>query len=254
MSTFVVVPSPPAEILPLRERYRQEMNCQIVHDSIHRRVGWTETYRLRVDGATAGFGSKAIGGPWRAKPTVFEFYVVPEQRGNAFALFDALLAASGARFIETQTNGPLLAIMLHAYSRDAVSEKIIFADAVTMALPSGGATLRRVSTPDEDRQCFDRRDGSSDWTLELEGAPIGKGGIAFHYNRPYGDVYMEIAEPFRRRGFGAYFVQELKRVCRELGGIPAARCDPTNVASRQTCQKAGLVPCGHLIRGTIADR
>ena len=28
---------------------------------------------------------------------------------------------------------------------------------------------------------------------------------------PYGDVFMEIDEPFRRRGFGAYFVQELKR-------------------------------------------
>jgi hypothetical protein len=30
-----------SEILGLRERYREEMNCQIVHDSIHRRTGWT---------------------------------------------------------------------------------------------------------------------------------------------------------------------------------------------------------------------
>jgi len=28
-------------ILPLRTRHRQEMSCQIVHDSIHRREGWT---------------------------------------------------------------------------------------------------------------------------------------------------------------------------------------------------------------------
>jgi hypothetical protein len=28
----------------------------------------------------------------------------------------------------------------------------------------------------------------------------GQGGILDHYNRPYGDIYMEVAEPFRRRG------------------------------------------------------
>jgi hypothetical protein len=32
-------------ILPLRARYRQEMNCQIVHDSIHSREGWTPARR-----------------------------------------------------------------------------------------------------------------------------------------------------------------------------------------------------------------
>ena len=33
-----------AEILPWRELYRQEMNCQIVHDSLHGREGWTLPY------------------------------------------------------------------------------------------------------------------------------------------------------------------------------------------------------------------
>src|ERR1022692_3123677 len=41
------------------------MNCQIVHDSIHRRPGWTREYALELDGATVGFGSVAIAGPWR---------------------------------------------------------------------------------------------------------------------------------------------------------------------------------------------
>ena len=30
------------------------MNCQIVHDSIHRRAGWTRTYLLTVGEAEAG--------------------------------------------------------------------------------------------------------------------------------------------------------------------------------------------------------
>jgi hypothetical protein len=59
-------------ILPLRVRYRQEMNCQIVHDSIHRRDGWTLSYTCALSGAVAGFGSVAIAGPWKDKPTVFE--------------------------------------------------------------------------------------------------------------------------------------------------------------------------------------
>ena len=47
-------------VLPLRVRHRQEMNCQIVHDSIHQRDGWTATYILDVLNVTAGFGSIAI--------------------------------------------------------------------------------------------------------------------------------------------------------------------------------------------------
>jgi hypothetical protein len=61
------------EILPWRDLYRKEMTCQIVHDSLHSRKGWTEPYLLMSDGVAAGYGSIAIGGPWVGKPTVFEF-------------------------------------------------------------------------------------------------------------------------------------------------------------------------------------
>src|SRR5258706_2190957 len=93
------------DLLPLRTRYREEMNCQIVHDSIHRRDGWTLSYVLDLGGVPAGFGSVAIGGPWKDKPTIFEFYVLPERRSRAFDLFEALLAASGSQLFEVQTNG-----------------------------------------------------------------------------------------------------------------------------------------------------
>ena len=68
------------DILPLRTRYREEMNCQIVHDSIHRRPGWTLSYLCEVEGTAVGFGSVAISGPWKDKPTLFEFYVLQNQR------------------------------------------------------------------------------------------------------------------------------------------------------------------------------
>ena len=41
-----------------------------------------------------------------------------------------------------------------------------------------------------------------------------------------GDIYMDVVEVHRGRGFGSYLVQELKRAAYELGSIPAARCNP----------------------------
>jgi GNAT superfamily N-acetyltransferase len=88
--------------------------------------------------------------------------------------------------------------------------------------------------------------------IEAGGDIAATGGILFHYNVPYGDIFMAVAEPFRRRGYGSYLVQELKRTCYEMGRIPAARCNAANTASRETLQKAGLLPCARLLTGVIA--
>jgi GNAT superfamily N-acetyltransferase len=101
------------------------MNGQIVHDSIHRREGWTVTYLLNVDGITAGFGSIALAGPWKDKPSVFEFYVLPEHRAHGFRLFEALLTASNARFMEIRSSDVLLAVMLHTYARHLERENCL---------------------------------------------------------------------------------------------------------------------------------
>ncbi|MCI0537578.1 MAG: GNAT family N-acetyltransferase [Verrucomicrobiales bacterium] len=239
------------DILPLRTHYRAEMNCQIVHDSIHRREGWTLSYLFELGGAAVGFGSVAIGGPWKDKPTVFEFYVLREHRSRVFELFEVFLAATGARFFEVQSSDVLLTVMLHTYGREIASEKIVFHDKLTTVLPSNGAVLRCMTTEDEIRICQEQQQGGGEWLLEMDGKAMAKGGILFHYNRPYGDIYMEVDKPFRQRGTGSYLVQELKRLCYELGAIPCARCNPTNVPSRKTLQKAGFVPYAHILNGTI---
>jgi GNAT superfamily N-acetyltransferase len=240
-----------SEVQSLRERFREEMNCQIVHDSIHRRPGWTLTYLLEANGAVAGFGSVAIGGPWKDKPTVFEFYVLPEQRVQVFMLFDALLAASNPQFMEIQSNDPLLAVIFHAFARDIASEKVVFHDKLTTTLPAQGATLRCLISKEEIQTHIEQRQGGPEWQMELDGQVIGNGGILFHYNVPYGDIYMEVAEPFRRRGLGAWLVQELKREAYKLGAIPCARCSPTNIPSLSTLQKAGFVPFAHMLTGVL---
>ena len=235
-----------------RDMYRVEMNCQIVHDSIHDRAGWTREYVLSLAGTPVGYGSLAVGGPWRDKPTLYEFYVVPHHRLRMFDLFRALLAASGAVSIEVQSNDPLATVMCHTFAGGVASEAILFEDSQVTSHAPAGATFREPTASEApDVHPEDRRYRG---LIEVDGLVAATGGILFHYNRPYGDIFMDVAEPFRRRGIGSFLVQELKRVCYENGHLPAARCGTDNVASQRTLQKAGLVPCGHILTGSVAVR
>lgn len=238
------------DIIRWRDMHRLEMACQITHDSIHTRPGWTQEYLLLLEGNAVGYGSVAVAGPWIMKPTVYEFYVVPHQpRLHVFELFEALLAASRAVAIEVQSNDTLTTVMLHAFAENVASESILFHDKLATSLRPPGATFREPTAS----EAPDVPELHLKWcgVVEVEGKVAGSGGILFHYNRPYGDIYMEVAEPFRGRGLASFLVQELKRVCYEGGHVPAARCNPKNIASRRTLQRAGFVPCGHILTGSV---
>ena len=240
------------DVLPWRDLYRQEMNCQIIHDSIHFRDGWTREYLLTDGAVTVGYGSVAVAGPWKDKPTIYEFHVAPPARGRMFGLFEALLANSGAVAIETQSNDPTLGVLIHVFAKDVASESILFHDRLTTRHPPPIGAVFRAATPADAAAIGEAQlDAQADWVLEMEDKIAGTGGILFHYNRPYGDIYMSVAARLRRRGLGGYLVQELKRVAYENGHVPAARCNPKNIASRQTLQNAGFVPCGSILVGTI---
>ncbi len=238
------------DVLPWRDMYRLEMNCQIIHDSIHSRPGWTQEYLLFTGGTPVGYGSVAVAGPWKGKPTVYEFYVLPHSRLHAFESFRTLLIASGAAMINVQTNDSLITVMLHTFAHDLTCESVLFHDKLTTALSPVGATFRGATST----EVSDVPKDQLKWhgVVEVEGKVAATGGILFHYNRPYGDIYMDVAESFRRRGLGSFLVQELKRVCYEGGNIPAARCNPGNIASRRTLQKAGFVPCGNILNGSVS--
>jgi GNAT superfamily N-acetyltransferase len=232
-----------------RDMYRLEMSCQITKDSIHERSGWTREYLLSMAGAPVGYGSVAVGGPWAGQPTLYEFYVAPTKRLRLFDLFRALLVASGAAHINVQTNDTLATVMLHAFATDVKSMAILFHDKITTSFIVTGATFRQPTASEEP----DIPDAQRRWrgVIDLGGEVVANGGILFHYNRPFGDIYMEVAEGYRRRGFGSFLVQELKRVCYQGGHVPAARCNPDNIASQRTLQKAGFVPCGHILSGAV---
>jgi GNAT superfamily N-acetyltransferase len=243
---------PLEEIADMREEYRREMACQIVHNSWHAR-GFTTSYLLRLDGEVAGYGSVG-GAPRDPKDTLKEFYLHPRFRGSALAIFRELIDASGARMIEAQTNDALLLLMLLDCTVEVSSPTILFADGLTTRLDAAGSVFRRLSDAEREGAFPHTHEDAGEYGLVREGEIVATGGLTFHYNPPYADLYMEVAAPHQRNGFGSYLVQELKRVCYELGCIPAARCGDGNAASRLTLQRAGMFPCGRIVQGVIAPR
>lgn len=192
-------------------------------------------------------------GPWREKPALYEFYIEPEYRMRTFEAFTSLLPVCGAKVIETQSNDHLLTVMLHVFAQNARAESILFEDGFQTSLCPRGAGFRAVTASDSGVLERLELDDGAGWVATMNEEIAGAGGVLYHYNRPYGDVYMKIAEPFRRLGLGAYLVQELKAACRNGGSVPGARCNINNLASRSTLQKAGFVPCGALIVGELTE-
>jgi RimJ/RimL family protein N-acetyltransferase len=238
-------------IAHLRDIYRHEMHCQIIHDSLHVRPGWTTPYLLKVDGAAVGYGAVAHAGPWTDRPTIFEFFVLPAQRHRVFRLFHEFVSVSGTRSVETQTNGTVLGLLVQSFCPSVVAEAILYEDGFSPPIHVPGASVRPATPSDAGTVAARQLDDQAKWVLQLGDEVVGTGGILYHYNRPYGDIFLSIAEPFRGRGLGAFLVQELKRVCYEQGSIPAARCNVDNTASQRTLQKAGFVPCGNIVTGAL---
>lgn len=236
-----------SDITPLRELYRQEMNCQIVHDSFPRR-GFSDAYLLRVEGQVAGYGLVAN----RYDPDmVDEFHVLPLYRAAALPLFRRLLEVSKATTIRAQSNDPLQLMRLYDCATEITTDTILFADTFTSHLTCPAGVLRRVAEADKKGLFEHKHEPVGEWMIESEGVAVATGGALYHYNPPYGDLFMEVHESYRRRGFGSFLIQELKRICYEGGKIPAARCNDSNTASRKTMEKAGMLPCGRILLGKV---
>jgi GNAT superfamily N-acetyltransferase len=234
-------------ILPFRRLYLQEMNVQIRYDACHAR-GWTDSYALTIDGQQAGYG--AIKGQEIAdRDTIFEFYVIPPFRRHACDLFGALLAASSATYIECQSNDAHLSPMLGRFARDVRNTCVLFLDDAITAHTIEGATVRRRR--EGDRIFRHHAEPEGDFVVDLRGDIVATGGFLLHYNMPFADLYMEVHEAWRRKGIGAFLVQEVKKQCYLAGRAPAARCGVENDASKATLLKAGFRAAGFMQLGRV---
>lgn len=248
---MIVEPTSIDDLSCWREIYRKEMACQIIHDSLHRREAWAQPYQLKLAGEMIGYGSVLTGGPWNGTCTVIEFYVIPEQRAQVFKHFEGFINQTKATSISSQTNDRTLTNLLIHYTQDTVDEKILFEDCISTAHDMKGTIFRRMETSDAKAVFEHRHEPVGDWLLEKNGDVIGTGGIMTHYNPPYGDIYMEVSERQRRKGYGTLLIQSLKSLCYQSKIVPCCRCSPDNEASIKTIQNAGFQPCAHLLTGKI---
>jgi GNAT superfamily N-acetyltransferase len=248
MMTLEAVPAKLADIQSLRALFLQEANCQIRYDACHIR-GWTDSYLLKLDGRTIGYGS--VNGQERAdRDTVFEFYVIPPFRKHARDLFADLLVKSRCHLVECQSNLPLLTSLLYDFATEIRANRILFSDDFVSELRVPDAIVRPRLEGEPVFEHSDEPVGSH--VVELAGEVIATGGFLLHYNLPFADLYMEVRADRRRQGYGSFLIQELKRACYLAGRVPAARCNLENLASRATLSKAGMKECGRMLLGRVA--
>lgn len=74
-------------------------------------------------------------------------------------------------------------------------------------------------------------------------------GASAHFRAQ--DLFMEVREDARRRGYGSFLIQRLIRECYSAGRVPAARTGVDNIASQRTLLKGGLRECGRMLRAAV---
>lgn len=236
------------EIQPFRSLFLHEGNFQFIHNAFHQR-GWSDCYFLKANDIAVGYGATCGRGNWSTeRSTIFEFYMIPAYRKLASAFFPQLISVSGVQYIESQSNDFLLSSMLFEFGENIAADTILFEDhvATQYSIPSAAFRLRR-----EDDVIFEHKvEGAGEYVLEINKEIVATGGFLLHYNLPYSDLYMEVKEGERRKGYGAYILQELKKESYKWGRKPAARCNIINKVSKATLLKCGLRVCGS---GLIAD-
>ena len=138
--------------------------------------------------------------------------------------------------------------MLYEFSQNIGADVVLFEDQVVTEYRNPGVVFRAARKSDEP---FDPKVELGEYVLELKGEVIATGGFLLHYNIPFADLYMDVRKDCRRKGFGNYLLQEVKKECYLAGRVPAARCNIENKASRATLIKAGLKVCGFMLKGDI---
>lgn len=236
------------EILYLRDLFLQEINFQIRYNACHER-GWTDSYIVMYNTEKIGYGSIKGNENISDRDTVFEFYLIPSFRSLSSIVFLELLRSSKANFIECQSNDLLLTSLLYQHGQNINSEVVLFEENFSSDIKSDTALFRKRNADDI---IFEHKaEPIGDFVLETNKQVVATGGFLLHYNMPFADLYMEVEDSNRKKGFGSFLIQELKRQCYLAGRIPAARTGLDNIASRATLTKAGLKIAGFMLIGQV---
>lgn len=238
-----VVKVPLQELGSLRADFLRELNAQFTYDKCHL-YGWADTYLFSAEGIAAGYGGVWGKDKREDRDSIMEFYLKPEYRGDANEFFSEFISVSGAVWIESQSNDKSLSPMLFEYADGIWAEAILFEEDFQSSLKAEGVEVVAGEANGYDRP----------FVLKVKGEVVANGGLLLNYNFPYADIYYGVEEAHRRKGYGAFFVQELKKAAYAMGHVPAARTRIDNLISKRTMMKAGLKVCGWRLGGKIGRK
>ena len=232
------------EIKSLRILFLHENHFQFVYDKCHY-YGWADTYLFLAGDKKIGYG--AVWGKEKRedRDAIMEFFILQTFRQYSNTFFEEFISVSGTTYIECQSNDLLLTGMLYRYGENIQAEAVLFEDDFQTSFMIPGVVFGKSEI--EDKNAND----VGEFFLEQNGVIVATGGFMLNYNFPYADIYMEVQEGYRRKGFGTLLIQELKKEIYLMARVPAARCNINNHASKASLLKAGFKMCGYMLNGTI---
>jgi GNAT superfamily N-acetyltransferase len=243
LESITIRKSPVAELNGMREKFLEIIDNQFTYDKCHL-YGWSDVYLILKDGFAAGYGALWGRDKRIDRDSIFEFYLDPQYWIHAHDVFQKFIEVSKADWIQCQSNDPLLSEMFFEFATDICAEAILFEDDTTTNLSVENAKIEAVVNPEASK--MDRP-----YVIKHNDEVVANGGLLLNYNFPYADIYYGVEEAHRRKGFGSFFVQELKKEAYRMGRVPAARTNIDNMVSKRTMMKAGLKPCGFRLGGKI---
>lgn len=238
---FKSVKAQETDIEDHRRLFLAETKFQFIYNKCHG-AGWVDNYLFKFNERPVGYGSVWGKDKREDRDTICEFFLEQPFRKYARQIFHQFIIAANARFVECQTNDRLLAGMAFESAKNINAEAILFEDAFETAFTIDGAQFVETKKPDEwDAYCIRKNQDI-----------VATGGFIWNYNFPYIDIYYEVKENFRKQGYGALIMQELKKEAYTLNRVPAARCNVHNQASKALLLKAGMRVCGYIIIGELS--
>lgn len=246
-----ILPTGLKEILPLRNLFLQDNNFQVRYNACHER-GWTDSYFVLYNDEKIGYGSIKGNEHISDRDAAFEFYIIPPYRHLITDAFLKFLSVSKAVFIECQSNDHVLTELLYDHAENIQSDVILFETGPTTNLQIANAIFRKQN--DDDTVFEHKAEPIGEYVVEVGKEVVATGGYLTHYNFPFADLYMEVREDQRRKGFGSFLIQEIKKQCYLNGRVPAARTSVNNIASRATLLKGGLQVAGFMLLGKVKHK
>lgn len=236
------------EILLLRGLYLQENNFQIRYDACHVR-NWADEYLILLEGNPIGYASTKGLIELKDRDTLFELYILPAFRNYSRRIIQLIAETAQLTHMESQSNDLLTSSMLYECCKNIKSEVVLFQDHTQTNWEKPAVEFRKR----EKDECIPGKadEDMGAYVLLKDKAIIATGGFLLHYNKPFADLYMEVASDFRGKGYAKYILQEIKKECFKAGRIPSARCNISNPASKGALLGAGMKIAGYMLQGKI---